>query len=370
MTYLLAQVETHLQRIQALIPPDIGMKEYLRQTLDEKISSISTSTSMGIVPPSLLSATQVYASARIAVELVDDPERLAAKPEGIVDLGVVEWLLRPALLLRDGLIESVAAGPWKGLAADIVQQYANSVCRLDIVVEGYIPLHVGTGFVIGKDANGRNIVITNAHVVEEAIRLGWSSISGLKFVCDFERYATASTKRHTFPLTNEYHIHPRYDLALVYLDEDYIGGANTQPIPLTLSDSSPDPLTGFAIGVLGHPSFNSNLDPFPMYFGFGQDFGVKRFSLGYIRTMKSRKWRDQFVEVFLHDATTLSGSSGSCILNLSDMRVIGLHFGGWPKDEQLVRTGGQDFLAHLFEANGAVPLWTLTDDPLLSAFYS
>lgn len=363
----LDQVEYHLQKIQALIPPSKGIKEYLRQTLDTQIAAISTATAMGITPASLLSPTRVYASARIAVEFVDDPQKLAAKPEGIVDLGIIEWLLRPALPLKDGLIEPVSTGPWQQFANNLVQQLEKSVCRLDILIEGYLPMHVGTGFVIANDAAGRAIVMTNAHIVEGALRYGWSSLTGIQFVCDFARYSSMlKADGYLFPLTHEYYIHPRYDLALLFLNPEV---SQTSPTPLKLSANAPDPLVGLTIGVLGHPSFNSNVDPFPVYFGFGQDFGIKRFSPGYIRAIEQRYWRNEHVEVTLHDATTLSGSSGSCILNLNDMSVVGLHFGGWPGAEQRIQAGGQDVLAHLFESNGAVPLWTLINDPLLEGIF-
>lgn len=106
-------------------------------------------------------------------------------------------------------------------------------------------------------------------------------------------------------------------------------------------------------------------DHFPKYFGFGSDFGVKRFSPGEIRVLENRDWRGSNTEVVLHDATTLSGSSGSCIINLTNLHVVALHFGGWPMPERLIKIHDTDLLAQLFYHNGAVPLWKLLDDPLL-----
>lgn len=364
MLNLLTQIERHLQQIQLLIPAGKQTKAYLRRTLDRHIASISSETSMGVVPPSMLSATQVYASARMAVELIEYPDELAAKPEGIVDLGVIEWLLRPALLLKDGLFTSAVSGPWSGLPPDMVQTAAKSVCRLDLKIDGYMPIHLGTGFVVGQDEDGQFVVMTNAHVVEEAVRYGWPALTGLELACDFARYSTSAGGRLR-ALANKYQIHPHYDLALVYLPPNHVEGGKTSPIPLAVSGSPPNPLNGGQIGVLGHPSFNSNRDPFPKYFGFGDQFGVKRFSPGHIRVVERRSWRRYNVDVFLHDATTLSGSSGSCILDLNSMKVIGLHFGGWPMRRKAVKAGGKELLAKLFHANGAVPLWLLRDDPFL-----
>jgi len=271
--------------------------------------------------------------------------------------------------LRDGRIQHVTSGPWQGLATDTIEYTARSVCRLDIVVEGYMPIHIGTGFITGKDVHGRTVIMTAAHVIEEAVRYGWPDTTGFMFMCDFERYSTSDPPEHLLPLTNEYHIHPYYDLALVYLDQEHIENINIPSTPLVLSSTAPEPLIGFTIGVLGHPSFNSSLDHFPTYFGFGEEFGIKRFSPGQIRMMEHRYWRDQDVNIILHDATTLSGNSGSCILNLNDMKVVGLHFGGWPRTARLTNVGDRGVLAQLFEANGAVPLWTLRDDPLVQALF-
>ncbi|MDV5143342.1 trypsin-like peptidase domain-containing protein [Streptomyces sp. SBC-4] len=50
-----------------------------------------------------------------------------------------------------------------------------------------------------------------------------------------------------------------------------------------------------------------------------------------------------------HDCSPLGGNSGSPVLDLTDHRILGLHFGG------RYRIG-----------NVAVPLWELVDDPLLA----
>jgi hypothetical protein len=363
MTHELIQVQRYLARIRALTPAGQDVQDYLRGVLNTWIASISSDTPMGIVPPSVLSATRVYASARIAVELIHDPMRLAEKPEGIIDLGTIEWLLRPALLLRDGMLDPLTAGPWQKLAPEIVRTPAKSVCRIDLAVDGAKPFHIGTGFVVADDDKDRYAVMTNAHVVDEAMRLGWLSTDGLSLMCDFERYEETAGGE-LFPTLREYKIHSTYDLALLYLSREQLEQANTQP--LVIAAQPPDPIEGFTIGVIGHPSFDSRVDPFPKYFGFGNEFGIKRFSPGYIRLLEDRHWRHYEVSVFTHDATTLSGSSGSCVLDLSTTRVLGLHFGGWPFPERLIEFSGKHMLAQLFSANGAVPLWLLYGDSFLS----
>lgn len=360
----LSQIYRSLQRITSLIPEGVNRSEYLARLLDDQIAVSSVATPMGPVPIAALPASRVYASARAAVDLVDAPESLVRKPEGIVDLGVIEWLLRPAFLLKDGLIDSVLSGPWQMLARDVVRRQDSSVCRIDLSIPGYDPIHFGTGFVVGRTSDDRFVVMTAAHVVDEALQAGWQSVQQVQLVGDFGRYAD-STVTNSSAFVDQYDFHPSYDLALLYLS---LGDFSSSSLPdsLVVAAEAPSVIDGLQIGVVGHPSFHSNSDSFPRLFGFGPHFGVKRFSPGLVRTATNRFWRGHFVDVILHDATTLRGSSGSCVLDMHTMKIIGLHFGGWPMPKKEVSVHGASTLAELFYENGAVPLWLLHDDPLLS----
>jgi hypothetical protein len=353
-------IQRQLDRLRTLVPADADFGGFVAHLLDERIASVAPDMAMGIVPPSMLSATQIFASARIATELVDSVDRLASKPEGIVDLGVIDWLLRPAMALKNNEFDPTGGGMWKSLPADAVKRQSTAVCRLDVSIGGSDPIHIGTGFVAGEDASGRFVVATNAHVVEEVVRIGWTVDREIVFACDFRRFAgEVGGERHA--LDAEYELHSNYDMAFVYLPRKTVQGVDGVS-PLAIASHPPKQGIGSKIGVIGHPACDSRLDSFPWLFGFGNEFGVKRFSPGLIRTFCARAWRKSEVQVFLHDATTLSGSSGSCILDLESMTVVGLHFGGWPLRPRKIKTFEGDVIAQLFEANGAVPLWTLRDD--------
>ena len=358
-------IQKHLARLRMLVPPGEEFHGFVAQTLDDQIASVAPDTPMGIVPPSVLSKTQMLASARMAAELIDIPDRLAAKPEGIVDLGVIEWLLRPALPLKNDVFDPVESGAWKHLASDKVKSQSSAVCRLDVSINESDPIHLGTGFVAGEDAKGRFVIATNAHVVEEVLRIGWPANQHIIFGCDFARFAV-DVGGELYTLDAEYELHSSYDMAFLHLPSEAVQKGDAIS-PLSIASHAPEPFLESKIGVIGHPAFDSRLDPFPQFFGFGNEFGVKRFSPGHVRTLEGRVWRGSKVRVFLHDATTLSGSSGSCILDLDTMNVVGLHFGGWPLHERTVTTTTGDVLAQLFESNGAVPLWTLRDDPICAA---
>jgi hypothetical protein len=360
MTENRSLVETRLARIRALAP-DEDFKPYITALLDSRISAAVDEEPMGVVTSGLLSNQRLLASARYSAENLDSLEKLLSRPEGIVDLGTIEWCLRPALPIRGGKIIPPTSPPWNELTENEISGAASRVCRIDLGFSDNEPFHLGTGFVLGAPKQDTYFVVTNAHVAAEALRSGWPTEKDLSLFCDFDR-TSVERAGSLYRLRGSYYIHDKYDLAVLYLsasdDLRFLAGDE-----LRLTSQQPDPTIGAKIGVLGHPHFDSRRDPFPQHFGFGDQYGVKRFSPGLIRVVEERQWLEQKVDVFLHDATTLSGSSGSCILSLQTKEVLGLHFGGWPSSQRSVPTPSGDQLAQLFEANGAVPLWKLANEP-------
>ena len=354
--------ERKVARIRALVSR-ADVREYVMSVLDRKLADGSDNQSMGIVPQPLIPSQKLLASARFAAEYLDDPAKILSRPEGIVDLGTIEWCLRPSLPVRAGKFAPPTSPPWNELNADSLAIPSRHVCRIDLGFAGSDPFHLGTGFVAGSRKQDAYIIVTNAHVASEAVRLGWPTDSGLRLYCDFDR-TSVEHEGQLHQMRRGYTLHDRYDLAALYLTASekltFLDQGN-----LRLSVNAPSPTVGATIGVLGHPHFDSRRDPFPQHFGFGDQYGIKRFSPGFIRALEDRRWLEHNVEVFLHDATTLSGSSGSCILNLQSQEVLGLHFGGWPAMRRTVPTPTGDLVAQLFEANGAVPLWNLAGDPIL-----
>jgi serine protease len=91
----------------------------------------------------------------------------------------------------------------------------------------------------------------------------------------------------------------------------------------------------FAMGYPARPSTAAMIDPNTGQFSpeiadrlgqiFNVSYGRKYVSPGAIESTADgdRRW------VFSHDATTLGGSSGSCVVSIADpLGVVGLHFGG------------------------------------------
>jgi hypothetical protein len=356
------QIEFLLARVKSLVPVDRDWKDYLRECFDAEILRSAPRVPMGIVPLSMLSATQVLASARTTVEIIDSPEAIAERPEGIVDLGTIEWVLRPSLPLIAGQIQVPSSPPWNVLDQNVVADLSKAVCRIDLAIDGHQPRQLGSGFLIGNIRPGQCVVMTNTHVVKAALSFGWERLDEIELIGDFEWSFTKSHNRR-FTIAREYKAHSQYDLSLLTIETNSELISDWAEV-LSVAAKGPNPVEGVGIGVIGHPSFDSTRDPFPRYFGFGDEFGIKRLSPGYIRATQSRLWGGIGVDLFLHDATTLSGSSGSCIVDLITKNVIGLHLGGWPMPRRGIKTSnGADVVAQLFEDNGAVPLWRLFDDP-------
>ena len=116
---------------------------------------------------------------------------------------------------------------------------------------------------------------------------------------------------------------------------------------MTLATEQPATFKGRRVYAVGYPVADSQWKPAPLPIlrrVFGQDasLGMKRFSPGTIM-----EWETE--HQFHHDASTLRGSSGSCIVDFDDHRVVGLHFSGAYDDY-----------------NNAVPLWKFRKDALLT----
>jgi Trypsin-like peptidase domain len=358
-----ALVSESILRINALVPSGRDREEFLHALLDDALEADGDGgpIPMGIVPG--LSRHSVLVSAKRTVELIENVPAISARPEGIVDLGVIEWLLRPSLLLQDGNFTSLKSGPWKNLTPTVGREIARAVCRIDVCIDSGLRMHLGSGFYIGHKED-MLAIITNAHVTEAARqRFDWPMNREVELCASFECEDGRVDRRYML-LCRDERSHGQYDLAIVYVVDC---GDGYDHGPIKLSKSAPADYTASPLGVIGHPSFDSNRDPIPRIFGFGESFGVKRFSPGYLRTLEMRQWRSSLVNVALHDASTLSGSSGSCVFDLATGKAIGLHFGGWPKRAELKGKSAEQAPASIFEANGAVPVWLLANDPVFDS---
>ncbi len=350
------EIKNQIEKIKRLVPEPYDPKEFLTETLLSLLKG-SSPISMGITAINDRDTIRKRITDGLeTAKNINDPDKIRQTAEGIVSLYTIEWILRPALPIKNGRIETLQNGIWKDVEADIFETQSASVCRIDLDYLG----HLGTGFVVGENSE-HYVILTNAHVIEGALNNYWRRDDQLKLRCGFA-VEDSELAGPFYELTGKYFIHDVYDLGIVYLPKENIDDSLQI---LNVNAEQPVDFEDLKIGVIGHPSFNSNRDPFPRLFGFGDQFGIKRLSLGLAKYLQKREWRNKEVDLLLHDCTTLSGSSGSCIIDLKTKSVIGLHFGGWPHPPKRVNMNEEDVWATLFEFNGAVPSWLLSSHDFL-----
>jgi Trypsin-like peptidase domain len=277
--------------------------------------------------------------------LMEEGPQAALPPEEQNGLeAIVQLVGRPAILIQGGRFFPPPAD-WVVLEEHraAIERVFRSVGRIEL--EGHPELDwVGTGFLVGPD-----VLMTNRHVAIEltAPRPSgrWGIAPGIRARVDFVE-ELGSFDGSPFDITGLIGIHGRLDMALFRVAaRGGAGGAEALPAPLPLA-ADPGPLDSLAkrqVYVVGYPAWDGRRnDPEPMRRLFADIYNVKRLQPGEIgRHVPGRR-------LFTHDCSTLGGNSGSGVIDLASHRVLGLHFGG-----------------RFREANQAVALWELQNDPLV-----
>jgi hypothetical protein len=265
---------------------------------------------------------------------------------------------RPALFLQDGTFGDPPP-PWDhilGPHRGSIRTAAMSVGRIGVRGLPQLP-YAGTGFLVADDT-----VMTNCHVARVFSQSGsdgeWSFQPGLDVHLDFVEDPDAPPPDPTLEgvrIDGVIGIHPALDLALLRVAPPDAG--NRMPKPLTLMSGDPGPLEGRSVYVLGYPAPDYRNDTVVQRSIFGDRYFVKRLQPGAVMAPPN----DAVIptgpcssgagpdDVMFHDASTLSGNSGSCVVDLDTNQVIGLHFAGM-----------------YMRYNEALALWRLVDDPLLT----
>lgn len=262
---------------------------------------------------------------------------------------------RPSLFVRGGVIDLAAPdiGDWEGdlrRVKDSIRKITASVGRVDVPVR---PWFAGTCFVIAE-----GLVVTNRHVLEAiAARdaagswtLNWPGETNVDFVA--EDGATTSTK---FKVTGVAFAGPdaignvvnfaHLDMAVLRVDPAS-DPAHTFPEAVAIESDVLQPKPHRDLYVVGFPG-----QPRTWSFGgtpmagtettevmsslFADKFGVKRLAPGSVKIAAGNVANDAKKWICAHDASTLGGNSGSCIVDLSGdgSRVVGLHFAGVNREQ-------------------------------------
>lgn len=254
---------------------------------------------------------------------------------------------RPALRLDDDGVNlnDPDLGEWLGAVAvhPTFADVQRSVGRIDMRPGA----HAGTGFVVGD-----GLVMTNRHVLEalafptpsRAKPTGWVLIG--KPVVNFSPLGTDATR--SFRILDVAFSGPdpigaridlaHLDLALLRVEKENAAGRALPPA-LRLSDQ-PLAVDGAKLFVVGYPAVPTLLPRDEqgklrmdvverLREIYDMKYGVRYLSPGLVLTSPAtlpdspKRW------VFTHDATSLGGNSGSCVLSFDrELDVAGLHFAG------------------------------------------
>lgn len=265
---------------------------------------------------------------------------------------------RPSLMMQDGAF-GTPAPPWDDILGPYrasIESVAESVGRIDVPAFTQLP-YAGTGFLVAED-----VVMTNCHVAmvfsQSGSEGGWSFQPGLEVTLDLmedpdgQRAIGGPTR--SMRIDGVIGIHPALDLALLRVTPP--DSADATATPLTLMSEDPGSLSGRNLYVLGYPAPDHRSDRAIQRSIFGDQYFVKCLQPGTamspppdaITQMEPCSTGAELADVVFHDASTLGGNSGSCVVDLETNQVIGLHFAGL-----------------YMQYNEAVALWRLTGDPLL-----
>lgn len=224
-----------------------------------------------------------------------------------------------------------------------IKKVIPAVGRIELPSHPSLP-YGGTGFAVGS-----NLLMTNRHVAELfVLGLGVNRLvfipghsAGIDFLREHGSDASEFLEVKKIPM-----VHPYWDMALLQVDRLPDG-----IVPLRLSVRHPEELVDREVAVIGYPAFDPRNDATVQNRVFGGKYYVKRLQPGLLRGRASVSSYQKAVDAVTHDASTLGGNSGSCVVDVGSGEVIGLHFAGIYKKE-----------------NYAVPAFELSrDDKILAA---
>ncbi|MEU3691272.1 trypsin-like serine peptidase [Streptomyces narbonensis] len=327
----------------------------VRADLEAEIAESSFELPADVAPAAEISRFAREERARVLEAGVSGLEKLAAHREDEIDedesFGVEAIVLlqgRPAILVQrqDFASQRDEWAVLDGQRAAIRESLAR-VGRVEVT--GHPSLDwIGTAFLVGP-----RTVMTNRHVAAEfsrfeADRDRWTFEFGMSARVDPAEELpvdgddpVVAPPSVSYEITEIIGIHPDVDMALLRIEPSASDGL---PTPLAVAADAPASVPGRPVYVVGYPAWDGRRnEPESMRRIFMDVYNVKRLQPGAATEFTPGSL------VMKHDCSTLGGNSGSPVFDLTDHRVLGLHFGG------RYRSG-----------NLAVPLWELVDDPLLA----
>lgn len=224
-------------------------------------------------------------------------------------------VFRPAILSSARSLrmapEHMAAFPgWEPFCA-AVRPHLYAVGRIDRGPEapGSVPDSVGTGFLVAPHA-----LVTNRHVLE-VLSLGAMELERGMGVVRFGQERGVPDSEGAVPILSVLGVHPTLDLALFEIEPRATADGRE---PFAVHPAPPE--VGETVVAVGYPFADAERNPLFVDTLFEGVYGVKRASPGEVIGLGR--------EVIHHDCSTLGGSSGSPLLDMSTARVLGVHARG------------------------------------------
>lgn len=255
---------------------------------------------------------------------------------------------RPAIRVRGDEVspDDPLLKAWRGPVAALRREFP-SILRAIGRIDAY-GRHVGTGFVVAP-----GLVMTNRHVIEafadpipgRRSPRRWNLPADVATVnfSDAGDVAEARFKVKSILFSGPDPIGGRVkntNLDMALLEVDRNNGINTLPEPVPIIHDVGSLRSGGMLFVAGFPAIPEDI-PLDaagkvrkdietlLWEMFGSSYGVKYFSPGEVNLSPGEVADDPLRWIFTHDAATLPGNSGSCIVHLGDpVAVLGLHFAG------------------------------------------
>lgn len=246
--------------------------------------------------------------------------------EQITLLSVISPQLRPAIPIHDDLPEHTDHPFWLDLNEQAAQNILKSVCMATGRIEyssGAEFKPYGSGFLVAED-----LIMTNRHVADifsmsvhgigNFIRFGYAA--RINFCREKDRWDTDPSL--TRAVTDVVMLHPWFDLALLRIEAGPDGVA-----PLALSVEDAETALDNRVAIVGYPSLNPD-ENVEVQQQVISAFDRKHVSPGFIDAVEVKSFDGRTGRALGHDSSTLTGNSGSPVVDLQTGHVIGLHFKG------------------------------------------
>jgi hypothetical protein len=270
---------------------------------------------------------------------------------------------RPSLFIRDGFVDlgALDIGTWDqplGNFRNVISEVISTVGKISVPVA---PFFAGTCFVISE-----GYVVTNRHVLEAIATqdgagvwtLRWPDKTTVDFIGEDGRAEITKFKVLDVAFAGPDKIAGTIDFS--HLDMGVLrvdpasDAANTFPTSVSFAGDTAQPISGrdlYVVGFPGQPKTWSFGGTPPVGFEttqivstvFNDRFGVKRLAPGNVKRGAGQVANDGKSWICTHDASTLGGNSGSCVVDLSSdgFRIVGLHFAGTNREQNWAHVAGR-----------------------------